>query len=340
MTGEFFSCSESSKMIDGVKNALRSVTLFQAIFFVFLNYFLIMDILMIIRVEMYPFVGRNCAEYSPFCYVTPKGLLMDHVDLYIFSPFISIVDNVFNISSISFVTPNLVTFTHVCIALVAGRLVASHLLADRRLSAFLFEMRTLLDGLDGHIARARNNKHGEFSDVGTAGYYIDGVCDALGTVFFLVGLFIYMKNHSRRDYTLLPTDGSETGNGCCLSNKSNIQKSVILVCQLLTSSFGWNRNIAAYQSIVSETNPFSVNIVRSFRFQLTALLWRIVNPHAIMHALLLCIAIDRLHDFFKFIQTYGFIILLIVIGWSELELFQISLTVNSSLFYNNTITVN
>lgn len=337
-------------MPDNSKQFLRSFSRFQAVLACLFNYFLLMDILMYFHVGSSPLRRPasngtlDCAEYSPFCYVTAKALLLDHIDLYIFSPFISIVDSLFQISSYSLITPNLVTFCHVCIALVAARFVSSAFLADRRLAAILFEVRSLLDGLDGHIARARRHIHGELSEVGTAGYYIDGICDALGIVFFLTGVLIYLKNNSRREYTHLPTENLETLDRHVSINKSLIQRMACVVGQLLLSSLAWNRYIAAYQELLDGANsgPFaqlkSLSVIRSFRFQITALLWRIVNPHTYMHVLLLYIAMDKLSEFLSFTQSYGFLILVAVIGWSEIELFHVSATVlGEGSYFNNTI---
>lgn len=59
----------------------------------------------------------------------------------------------------------------------------------------LFQLRTFLDDLDGHVARAKRHIRGERSEIGTTGYYVDGICDGLGCIALMIGIFIFLKNN-------------------------------------------------------------------------------------------------------------------------------------------------
>ena len=68
-------------------------------------------------------------------------------------------------------------------------------LGYRRVGVVLFQFRTFLDDLDGHVARVKRHIRGERSEIGTTGYYVDGICDGLGCIALMVGVFVFLKNN-------------------------------------------------------------------------------------------------------------------------------------------------
>lgn len=73
----------------------------------------------------------NC-HINPLCDVTVKALMLDHTNHYIFAPLAVLFDDFFSISKSDFITPNMISFSHVLVAIVSGLLVAINSLAYRR----------------------------------------------------------------------------------------------------------------------------------------------------------------------------------------------------------------
>lgn len=124
--------------------------------------------------------------------------MLDQTNHYLFAPLAVVFDDFTGISRHDVITPNMISFFHVLIAMMSGRLIASDNLSMRRLGVVLFQVRTFLDDLDGHVARVKRNIKGERSEVGTTGYYVDGLCDGLGCIALMVGVFVFLKNNVRK----------------------------------------------------------------------------------------------------------------------------------------------
>lgn len=73
----------------------------------------------------------NC-HINPLCDVTVKALMLDHTNHYIFAPIAVLFDDFFAISKSEFITPNMISFFHVLVAIISGRLIAIDSLAYRR----------------------------------------------------------------------------------------------------------------------------------------------------------------------------------------------------------------
>lgn len=87
------------------------------------------------------------------------------------------------------ITPNQVTLIQPFIALAAGYLIA---MGDRWslvLGALAFELRSLLDCVDGGLARAK-----KMSSPG--GHALDALCDWLGVVFLYIGILVHFWRFS------------------------------------------------------------------------------------------------------------------------------------------------
>ncbi|XP_055315954.1 ceramide phosphoethanolamine synthase [Sitodiplosis mosellana] len=303
----------------------------------------------------YDDVAWFSCDIDPLCHVTVKAILLDHTNHYLFAPMATIFDNIVGFSRSTFITANMISFFHVFVAILAGRMVASDSLCYRRIGVVLFQFRTFLDDLDGHVARQKKHIRGERSEIGTAGYYIDGLCDGLGCIALMIGVFVFLRNNPpRRGYTqlqaILPTtnetakSSSETGvtYKIKVTTKKVARKIVCFSGQLLLSSTGWNRYIALYQDMlerndVTQTQYKRQNIImRSKWFFSIAWLWRVFNVHALLHCLLLSIFCDKLWEFLRLIQYIGFVILLVIICATEMHVLEVESFIFTTLTGNNT----
>lgn len=294
-------------------------------------------------------------DINPLCHVTVKAILLDHTNHYLFAPLATIFDTVIGFSRSTFITANMISVFHVFVAILAGRFVASDSICYRRLGVVLFQFRTFLDDLDGHVARQKKNIRGERSEIGTTGYYVDGVCDGLGCIALMIGVFVYLRNNPpRRGYTqlqaILPTTNDATLRTTeagitykvKVTTKKVARKIVCFSGQLLLSSTGWNRYIALYQDMLerNDVKPIQFErqnvIFRSEWFFSIAWIWRIVNVHALLHCLLLSIFCDKLWEFLRTIQYIGFVVLLVIICVTEMHVLEVQSFIFTTLTRNNT----
>lgn len=305
-----------------------------------------MDYSLYIRIQYFPLSNdeNNTLTYkdvtwvscnvNPLCDVTVKAVLLDHTNLFIFGPLVKLVDNFIKISNIKLITPNSISFFHVFVAFFSAKFVSSNCLAYRRIGVLLFEFRTWLDDLDGLVARARQNVKGERSEIGTSGYYIDGICDAIGCTALLIGIFLFLKNNPpRKGYIQLPTSNDTKDTGVVYNVKvttKKVFKTVLcFTLQLVVSSTAWNRYIAIYQDLLERTDVAPVQVIeqrdifRSSFFFMISFLWRVINVHNLTHILLLSIFCDKVWEFLKTIKYSGFGILLSIICITEINLLDV-----------------
>ena len=95
--------------------------------------------------------------FDPFNPLSLKLLMLDHTNHYVYYPLASFLDlDVLKISEqLTFITPDMISFSHVMVGAVAGKFLSSELLNQRRIGVLLFEVRSFLDSLDGLVARSR-----------------------------------------------------------------------------------------------------------------------------------------------------------------------------------------
>nr|XP_053620505.1 ceramide phosphoethanolamine synthase [Plodia interpunctella] len=163
-----------------------------ALLFLVLVYCICMDTFLFLRIQNYKIdlfdVPENWTESStrsavrnyedviwvpcsinPICHPTVKGLMVDHINHYIYAPLCSMLDIGLKISEkLLFLTPNMISFSHVIIACIGAKLLTCQNLAARRLAIVLFQIRMFLDDLDGHVARERKHIKGERSELRSA----------------------------------------------------------------------------------------------------------------------------------------------------------------------------
>lgn len=307
------------------------------------------------RPVSYNDVAWISCDINPLCHVTVKAILLDHTNHYLFAPLATLFDNIVGFSRSTFITANMISFFHVFVAVLAGRFVASDNLCYRRIGVILFQFRTWLDDLDGHVARQKKHIRGERSEIGTSGYYIDGLCDGLGCIALMCGVFIFLRNNPpRRGYTqlqaILPTsneamkNSSETGvtYKVKVTTKKVARKIAYFSGQLLLSSTGWNRYIALYQDMLerNDVKPAQYRrqllVMRSKWFFSVAWLWRVFNVHAMLHCLLLSIFCDKLWEFLRMVQYAGFVLILIIICATEMHVLEVESFIFTTLTGNNT----
>lgn len=282
---------------------------------------------------------------NPLCHPTVKGLMVDPINHYIYGPLCAITDLGLGISEkMLFLTPNMISFSHVIIAIVGAKLLTCQNFALRRLAIVLFQIRMFLDDIDGHVARERKHIKGERSEVGTLGYWVDGICDLIGVAAMMIGVTMYLKNNPpRRGYKGTPvstlpyhqlkeinsTEDIEKDNttdvGISYKTKVSFQRIVQVIGlfsgQMVLSSLAWNRYIDVYQELLENCIEYDVvrreSTFKSGVFFFATGLWRVVNPHSYLHVLSLAVFCDKTWGFLKAVHYSGYICLVIAVGMSE-----------------------
>jgi hypothetical protein len=169
-----------------------------------------------------PFQTKKYNHVDPFTVYKPlsvKLIMIDHMTHYVHDILARFIEDTLHFTSIfPWVTANLVSFTGLFLALIGSRLIISDKLIYCKLGAVFFEMRNLLDSLDGVVYRSKIrqleykqyynhqneikkiNKIGHQvglyqSNYGSSGYNVDYFCDGFGGLFFVLAIFIKFLKH-------------------------------------------------------------------------------------------------------------------------------------------------
>ncbi|XP_011302751.1 ceramide phosphoethanolamine synthase [Fopius arisanus] len=284
-------------------------------------------------------------DLDPLCVVTIKGLTLDYINFYILGPLAGLTEKLMRLSESTWISPNLISITHVFVAVCAGQLISRKSLMHRRFGVLAFQIRSWLDDLDGFVARKIHHVYGEHSDVGSTGYFVDAICDTLGTAALLIGIFIYLKNNMPK-YSgymklepIVPVAGSQIGS--CVVQKKKIRHirvipTILLITgELIISSALWNRYIDLYQNLLESDNlnlsmtqqelfNKQSEVLRQNSLLITTTLWRLINPHALTDYILAAIFIDRLWSYMHSIRWIGYIFIFVVVYYTEFQYMQSS----------------
>lgn len=240
---------------------------------IIISYFLWMDIAVYYQTQArdkpYLVKSKDSSPWSPFQHVTLKLLMSDHANHYVYVPTAEMFDEVTHFTSIfSFVTANMVTWSHMIVSLISARFFISESLCMRRIGVILYEFRTWLDALDGVVARARlHEKHNFVSRHGTSGYFADAVADIVSGFALVISLYIFLLR------TLPKKLGVQFTNSLPFTNKSHspegdlsfaptltkrglFLKMLLFGILLAVSSNLWDNFIWQYQEVIEvSTSP-------------------------------------------------------------------------------------
>lgn len=131
--------------------------------FILIIFYIYLDTHLYLRIQNYPIdrgvhlnltFSANSVNYSevtwvnchinPLCDVTVKALFLDQTNHFLFAPLATLFDDFTGISRHDVISPNMISFFHVFIAIMAGKLISSDNLSMRRLGVILFQIRTFL----------------------------------------------------------------------------------------------------------------------------------------------------------------------------------------------------
>lgn len=211
-------CQSQGKMFCGLPMFRDAKTGCIFLGILLITYYFIMDIILFMRFRSVNIVddskpGDPDEVYSPFTHLSVKALMNDHTSQYVISPTAEYFDLITKFSTtLTFITPNVISFTHLFLGILSGKFVASENLHDRRIGVIIFQVRTWLDAFDGVVYRSQSGTHLQFQSVrATTGYYVDTTCDLLGGVFLCFGVLFYLwKRFDPYKMQELPTTWSKS----------------------------------------------------------------------------------------------------------------------------------
>ena len=250
---------------------------------ILLIYFVIMDIILYCSLQNSTLVDpKHGGAYSPFRPLSVKLLMSDPVQHYIISPSAEYFDDITRFSKVFyFITPNMISFTHLGLSLVAAKFVSSDSLRTRRFGVIVYQFRTWLDALDGVVFRSHNNEKNLYvSHHESWGYLVDALCDIAGGVIFSFGVLFYLFKQPNSFYNKYKEDGvatlpltkSENGfNGGEKHSSKPSKKILFWKCwcwgiQIFLSSGSWDKRVEQYGKVFAAHMPTAdqqVNITSS-----------------------------------------------------------------------------
>ena len=141
------------------------------------------------------------SDITVFSQITVKLIMMDHATHYVHDIIARFLEDALHLTDIfPWMSANLMSFSGLACAAIAGKLMLSDKLEYRRIGCLFFEMRNYADSLDGVFFRARAKRFNTYESItGTFGYNVDVVCDGLGgLVICLVILIRFLRNPPHR----------------------------------------------------------------------------------------------------------------------------------------------
>lgn len=330
----------------GTKTSLFEHRVTLMVSFATLIYFLWMDVALYHRIQSLNLVGPTPAPapsslFSPFTGISVKMMMLDQVNNYIHGPLANLFDKMTRFTEVFyFITPNMISVAGVVSAFAAAKAVTGESLAMQRLGVLLMTLRTFLDALDGQVARSRMGIVRLMSVRQTTGYMVDGVCDTIGVIAFLVGCFVHLRRRvlSSKHYLPMvqqegPADKAASNGGSTFAVVQHPVKRVLVVmlcfgAQLAIGCFFWDRYINEYHVLLELPGPgkerpseaAQTEVLRSSMMWIIMWFWRVSNSHALTHMFLFAIFINRMWEFLLWIQYIGFAVLGTLVVFTEFHL--------------------
>ena len=197
----------------------------------FFTYFFTMDTILYVRyqaVDLWKEKKEDGAIWSPFKPLSPKILMSDHMTHYILTPVSEYFNYITKFSEIFyFITPNMISFSHLFVGFLSAKFVYSESLHNRRIGVLLFEFRILLDAFDGTVYRARIGTTVYTSNHSNLGFWIDSVCDTTSgfMLCFAILFYFWWKWHPVKEDPGLPW--VQENDTKTLANEKHIERTIV-----------------------------------------------------------------------------------------------------------------
>ncbi|XP_033743090.1 ceramide phosphoethanolamine synthase-like isoform X2 [Pecten maximus] len=306
-----------------------------------LMYFVIMDIVLYMTLQSTALVDQEkTTSYSPFGPLSVKLLMTAPTNHYIISLTTEYFDEYTQFSRIFyFITPNMISATHLALGFLSGKFVTSESLRRRRIGVLIFELRLWLDVYDGVVYRSHKGLHGYRSDRRNLGFVVDTICDTTSGIALCFGVLFYLwKNQVQKQPTVsLPfTKSPENGTASLGEGEKPYQQKYprnhifykVLCYGLMLALTGmtFDKTTEAFGGIFTTKMETSLEeeqqtlALHSLTTWVVFYSWRLIEAQAMLQYLLLAIFLDKIWEFLCFIQYTGYATLFLVNIMSQLQI--------------------
>ncbi|XP_052768647.1 ceramide phosphoethanolamine synthase-like isoform X2 [Mya arenaria] len=299
------------------------------------SYYLIMDITLYHRLQAVDLVTEKKVpgqSWSPFHPLSVKLILQDPTTHYVLTPMSEYFNEITHFSEVFyFISPNMITFTHLFLAFVSMRFIVSDSLTSRRIGCLIYEVRSFLDAFDGTVYRAHAANKNYMSHHSELGFWIDSTSDTIGGAALMFGVVfcLWWKHQPRKEINPLPwtTDDKNANliDHSCEKHdtrtfKHYSKKFIFWRCFCYGSLIGlssavWDQTMWSYTDVFM-ANMKTPELVKlqseALHSSTTSLLfwsWRMLEGQALVHYILLAIITDKIWEFLRFVQYLGFVVL-------------------------------
>lgn len=322
-------------------------TVFGLLGLFFFTYFFTMDTILYVKfqaVELWKEKKVDGDIWSPFKPLSAKIIMSDHVTHYILTPMSEYFNHITKFSEIFyFITPNMISFTHLFVGFLSAKFVYSESLHNRRIGVLLFEFRIFLDAFDGTVYRARAGTTVYSSNHSNLGFWIDSVCDTASgfmLCFAILFYFWWKWNPSKEDPSLpwvQENDSSKLANEKHTTEKIVTKPSkrfIFMRCLVygLTVGFSsgfWDTVVGKCDAVfmkelsTPELQELQSTALHSNTTWVIMWLWRVLSGQALLQMVLVALFIDKEWDFLRIFQYVGFVIVGLLVLVSEFHIHHI-----------------
>ncbi|KAK3099769.1 hypothetical protein FSP39_009353 [Pinctada imbricata] len=239
--------------------------------------------------------------YSPFHPLSVKLLMSDPVQHYIINPLSEYFDDFTHFSKVFyFITPNMISFFHLFLAVVSAKFVSSDSLRTRRLGVVIYQIRSWLDSLDGVVFRSQHNEKNTYvSHHESWGYLVDAMCDITGGVLVSFGVLFYLFKQPTSFFSKYKDDSSaslpltKSENGFVSSEKHSSKPSKKM---LFWKCWCWGFQI--FWRLVLGIKGWSSTSLQTTALHSTSTwvifyIWRYIDGQALIQIYLIAIFVDK-----------------------------------------------
>ena len=238
--------------------------------FALVTYFVWMDLSFFDELAEHGSVyNESVAEHMMFPVKSIKIRMQDHTDHYVNVPSMQFLNENTGLHTVPGVTPNLISGTHLFLAVVAAKFFTSGSLCIRRLGVLFYQFRCSLDILDGVVFRAQQNIKGNFLSVwGSMGYLIDAVADMVGGLLVGLACAVFLNRYPPwKRVRTKPHHELESGRkAVCfqteeeeryvhVSRRSVNIKMFLVIAQIVARSGFWDHYLHSYVELLEKPNP-------------------------------------------------------------------------------------
>lgn len=211
---------------------------------IWLSYYVIMDAILYSTLQSVPdFIHEKKVPgtmWSPFRPLSVKLIMQDPTTHYVLTPLSEYFNEITRFSDVFyFITPNMITFTHLTLSFVSAKFIVSDSLKSRRIGVLIYELRSWLDAFDGTVFRARAANKKYTSHHSELGFWIDSTSDTIGgfALSFAVLFYFYWKCPPKKELSPLPWTIEEKNGKNGNRNECNGEKHDVKSYKYYTKKF-------------------------------------------------------------------------------------------------------